>query len=421
MNFPFIHNTHGTYYDSYGFINHNPKNKSNEREDFLQMKLEIAQNEFMKYWSMAEKVTGTKSTMATLASVLCVADETGVTLNSTDLKTTIRVKAEGVTVLEPGKAILPLKVVGELFKKIVVSPFTVEVDNEKGTINAGRSHYSFTTYNVGDFPDLPSPRAAEEFTRVSAGELSRVLAEGGIAGAPNEDFPKYLSGGLMQIAGGELRVVATDGRRLSLSKTVIENADAESSAREMLLPLKSLEEYQRILTSFSPDQEVEVLQDGAVTYFNMPGVQYSVRCIDSKFPNYERILSNTSTTQMQAERAGFMQALDRINIVVGDNSRVVILTLSPGAGMELSGRAPEIGEANESVDASISGEPLKVAFNVGYLMAGIKAFHGSDVTLAFNGAEGQMMITRPGGTDFIYMLMPIKLKSMDASETAGES
>ena len=125
------------------------------------MKLEITQNEFMKYWSMAERVTGTKSTMATLASVLCVADETGVMLNSTDLKTTIRVKAEGATVLEPGKAILPLKVVGELFKKIVASPFTVEVDNEKGTISAGRSHYSFTTYNVGDFPDLPSPRAAE--------------------------------------------------------------------------------------------------------------------------------------------------------------------------------------------------------------------------------------------------------------------
>ena len=202
---------------------------------------------------------------------------------------------------------------------------------------------------------------------------------------------------------------------------MIENADAASSAREMLLPLKSLEEYQRILTGFAPDQEVEVLQDGAVTYFNMPGVQYSVRCIDSKFPNYERILSNTSTTQMQADRSGFMQALDRINIVVGDNSRVVILTLSPGAAMELSGRAPEIGEANESVDASISGEPLKVAFNVGYLMAGIKAFHGSDVTLAFNGAEGQMMITRPGGTDFVYMLMPIKLKSMDVSETAEES
>ena len=369
----------------------------------------------MKYWTMAERVTGTKSTMATLASILCEADENGVTLNATDLKTTIRIKAEGVNVLEPGTAILPLKVVGELFKKIAVSPFTVEVEDEKGTITAGRSHYSFTTYMVADFPELPSPRAAEEFTRVPAGELGRVLAEGSIAGAPNEDFPKYLSGGLLQISGGELRVVATDGRRLSLSKTLVQNSGEADELREMLLPLKSLDEYKSVLASVPPDQEVEVLQDGAVTYFNVPGVQYSVRCIDSKFPNYERILSNTSTTQLKAERASFLSALDRINVVVSDSSRMVLLTLSPGAAMGLTGRAPEVGEANESVDAEIDGEPLKVAFNVGYLIAGIKAFHGSEVSLSFNGSEGQMMISRPEGEDFIYMLMPIKLKSVETA------
>ncbi|MBQ8089121.1 MAG: DNA polymerase III subunit beta [Pyramidobacter sp.] len=379
------------------------------------MKLEITQNVFMKYWTMAERVTGTKSTMATLASILCEADENGVTLNATDLKTTIRIKAEGVNVLEPGTAILPLKVVGELFKKIAVSPFTVEVEDEKGTITAGRSHYSFTTYMVADFPELPSPRAAEEFTRVPAGELGRVLAEGSIAGAPNEDFPKYLSGGLLQISGGELRVVATDGRRLSLSKTLVQNSGEADELREMLLPLKSLDEYKSVLASVPPDQEVEVLQDGAVTYFNVPGVQYSVRCIDSKFPNYERILSNTSTTQLKAERASFLSALDRINVVVSDSSRMVLLTLSPGAAMGLTGRAPEVGEANESVDAEIDGEPLKVAFNVGYLIAGIKAFHGSEVSLSFNGSEGQMMISRPEGEDFIYMLMPIKLKSVETA------
>jgi DNA polymerase-3 subunit beta len=386
------------------------------------MKLEITQNVFMKYWSMAERCTGTKSTMATLASILCTADEDGVTLHATDLKTTIRVKAEGAAVIEPGTAILPLKVVGELFKKISVSPFTVEVENEKGSIKAGRNRYSFTTYPVSDFPELPSPRAAEEFTRVPAGDLGRVLAEGSIAGAPNEDFPKYISGGLLQIRKGELRVVATDGRRLSLSKTATQQTgtDADEEPREMLLPLKSLDEYKNILSGFAPDIEVEVLQDGAVTYFNVPGVQYSVRCIDSKFPNYERILSNSSTTQMKAERSAFLSALDRINIVVTDSSRMVLLTLSPGAAMGLTGRAPEIGEANESVDAEVDGEPLRVAFNVAYLSAGVKAFHGSEVSLAFNGSEGQMVISRPGGDDFIYMLMPIKLKSAETAMGAAE-
>lgn len=369
----------------------------------------------MKYWAMAERVTGNRSTMVTLASILCVANEDGVVLNATDLKTTIRVKAEGVRVLEPGTAILPMKVVGELFKKIPVSPFTVEVKDLKGTIVAGRSRYAFTTYPNGDFPDLPSPRPdlAEDFARVSAGDLARAIAEGSIAGAPNDDFPKYLSGGLIQVISGELRVVATDGRRLSLSKTMCKGEPTEALTREILLPLTSLSEYERILSGFQPDQEVEIRQDGSVTYFNLPGVQYSMRCIDSRFPNYERILGNTSSTQLQADRQSLLQALDRVNIVVGDNSRVVVLKLSPGASVDMTGRAPELGEANESIDANINGEPLRVAFNVGYLLTGIKAFHSSEVCLSFNGAEGQMIITRPGSDDFIYMLMPIKLKSAE--------
>ncbi len=382
------------------------------------MKLQITQNVFMKYWSMAERCTGTRSTMATLACILCVADEDGVTLNATDLKTTIRLKAQGAEVLELGTAILPLRVVGELMKKIPVSPFTiaVEPETEKGTIVAGKSRYAFTTYTVDNFPDMPKPRAAEEFTKVKAGELSRILQEGTIAGAPNEDFPKYLSGGLIQMMRGELRVVSTDSRRLSLTKTLIENTDPEASAKEMLLPLNSLLELQRILSDQSPDEDVEILQDGSVTYFNMSGLQYSVRCIDSKFPNYERILSMNSTTQMTIDRSAFLAALDRISVVVGDNSRVVILTLSPGAELTMKGRTPEIGEANESVDAKIESEPLRVAFNVSYLMSGLKAFRTSEVAIGFNGPEGQMTLTRPGSTDFVYMLMPIKLKMAEAEQ-----
>ena len=75
---------------------------------------------------------------------------------------------------------------------------------------------------------------------------------------------------------------------------------------------------------------------------------------------------------------------------------------------------------NLRVDAEVDGEPLRVAFNVAYLSAGVKAFHGSEVSLAFNGSEGQMVISRPGGDDFIYMLMPIKLKSAETAMGAAE-
>ena len=61
-----------------------------------------------------------------------------------------------------------------------------------------------------------------------------------------------------------------------------------------------------------------------------------------------------------------------------------------------------------------------MAFNVKYLLDGITEF-GDEISLSFNGVEGQMVITRPNGTDFIYMLMPIKMKEMAEDGASDQS
>lgn len=379
------------------------------------MKLEIAKVLFLKSWSLAERVCGARTTMATLASILCTAGEDGKTvLNATDLKTSISCDAEGVTVLEPGSAILPLKVVGELFKKLPTDSYTVEVNEEKGTLVSGRSKYKFATYNVHEFPDLPSPQTADLFTDMAAGELARILDEGAIAGNAADPFPKYLGACLLQLKAGEFRSVSTDGRRLSLSKSLVE----EKGDKEVLLPLASVREYQKILASFAVDTQVHICEDTSQVYFQVPGVQYAVRKVESTFPNYEKILSTHTTTTMLVDREMFVAALERVDVMVRDHSRLVVMNLSPDGDLQLIGRAPEIGEATEVVTAKISGEPLKVGFNVGYLLDGLKAFHGDEVNLTFNGQEGQMMMLRPAGSDFLYMLMPVKLKTVEQDSSA---
>ncbi len=374
------------------------------------MKLEITKGTFMKSWVLAERVCNTKQTLPSIAGVLCVARGDGdVVLNATDLKTSIRCSAEGVTVQEAGAAILPIKVVGELFKKIPTDIFTVEVHQDRGQVLAGRNRYSFTSYPVEDFPEIPSPGAADSFAQVPAGELARVLDEGAIAGSLAEEFPKYLGACLLQLKQGEFRSVSTDGRRLSLSKTFTDGG----VEKEVLLPLAPVREYQRILGSFASDQLVQLFQDGALTYFRVPGVEFSVRRVESSFPNYEKILSSQNTTSLLVDRSQFIAALERVDLVAREHNRLVVLSLSPEGDLTLKSRAPEIGEATEVIDAHISGEPLKVAFNTSYLLDGLRAFHGSEVNLTFNGQEGQMMMLRPNGSDFLYMLMPIKMKAAD--------
>lgn len=375
------------------------------------MRLKINKSTFMKGWQIAERIVSTKSTIGYLSGILCVAEDDKPTLLATDLKTSISTLIDGVTIEEPGRAILPTKVLGELFKKVPTTEFTVEVKDGKGKLLAGRNKYKFSTYPADDFPVIPSSKNASDFVTLEATELQRVIDEGGIAGSMGEEFPKYLGAELLQIKDGEFRCVSTDGRRLSLSKSYIEKTQARE--QDMLLPLGATKELLRILGSMGPDSKVKIMIDGALGYFITDTLEFSVRRVESTFPNYERILSPNTTTSLQIDRSQFISALERVDVVVRENNHMVVLNLSPGGDLRLTGRAADVGEASEIEEGIIKGESLKVAFNVAYLIEGLKAFHGEQAFLTFNGQEGQMMMLRPNESDFLYMLMPIKLKSSD--------
>jgi DNA polymerase-3 subunit beta len=175
-----------------------------------------------------------------------------------------------------------------------------------------------------------------------------------------------------------------------------------------------MKELQRILSSMEPDGPVRILVDNSIAYFQMEGIEFSARRIESSFPDYEKILNPQNTTTMRLKRADLVSALERVDVVVKDSSRMVIMKLSPEGDLHLSGRAPELGEVKEVLDSTIDGEPLLIAFNVSYLADGLKAFKGEEVYMTFNGPEGQMTMLRPEMDDFLYMLMPIKISEAEA-------
>ncbi len=374
------------------------------------MRLQVSKPDFMKIWQTTERVTSTKSTITSLAGILCRTDDASLTLEATDLKTSIKCIASGVQIEEGGEAILPVKVVGELFKKAPTDTFTVSVKEGKGIIFAGRNTYRFSTYPVEEFPHLPSSENAKFFCTVKAETLAQILSEGTVASTLGEEFPKYLGAALFELKGNDIRIVSTDGRRLSLSKVLL---DEYGDTEKILLPLAGLKELLRQLSSLEGDKPVQILHDDALAYFQMGDIEFSIRKIESSFPNYEKILNPQSTTTLTIERSALTEALERVDVVVRDHTRMVIFKLSPNGDLRMMGRAPEIGEAEEILDAQIDGEPLLIAFNVAYLLDGLKALHGENVFITFNGPEGQMSMLRPGRDDFLYMLMPIKLSESD--------
>ena len=211
--------------------------------------------------------------------------------------------------------------------------------------------------------------------------------------------------------------MSTDGKRLSLSQCPCETEADE----ELLLPIPALKELSRLLSGGDRDKRVEVLYDGSTAWFRIDGVEFSIRRVESSFPNYEKILTSDVLTTLRIQREEFLSALERIDIIARNTvAHLVVMQLSPGGDLKMTTRAPDFGMALEVLDANIDGNPLRVGFNVGYLQDGLRALGTGEVLVEFNGEEGQTRIVQDGADNFLYMLMPARLSPQDILEDDNE-
>lgn len=382
------------------------------------MKLTVNKKLFLGSWGLAERSTSTTGSVSILSSILIKAGTDAVTLQATDIKTSIICKAAGVSVFEPGEAVFPIKMVSELFKKVQGEEFTLDVAEGKVTLKAGRSKYNFSTYPVHEFPALPSSDEADMFCTIQAAELAKVLDEGTLAASAGEEFPLYLSSANLQMSGGRLNVVSTDTRRLALSSAaVMQGKDGDSA----LLPMKGVKELQRILSSLNPETEVKVLFDSAQFYFRTDTIEFTVRRVESKFPPYEKILPKSSSLDVLTDRGELISALERVDVIVRDFNRMVVADISPDAPLVLRGRAPDFGEAKEEIAAEVKGEGIRIAVNSKFFLEALKVLREPDVKLSFNGRAGHMCVRRGEGEDFLCLIAPINLSDEELKSFDSDS
>lgn len=377
------------------------------------MKLIINKKQFLQSWGLAERSTASSSSMNILSSVYIRASFDEVTLQATDIRTSIICKANGVKVVEEGEAVFQIKMVGDLFKKAPGEEFTLTVDDGKVTLKAGTGKYNFSTYPVKEFPKLPSSADGKTFCRTTAMELASVIEEGTLAASAGEEYPLYLSSTHFQIKEGSLNIVSTDTRRLAISGVPVEESEEGTSA---LLPMKGIKELQRILTTLSPDSLINILYDSSQFYFKTENVEFSVRKVESKFPPYEKIIPTGMTTSVVVDRGSLISSLERVDVIVRDFNRMVIMEIKQGENLVLRGKAPDFGKAREELSAEVKGEDITMALNSKFFMDSLKVMRDPFVRLTFTGKSGHMAVRKVDTDSFICLIAPINISDEELNE-----
>jgi DNA polymerase-3 subunit beta len=369
-------------------------------------------------WEMCEKCTGNASASNIFSTVLFTADYEGLTMKATDIKTGITCHAEGVEVLAPGSIAIPTKRVGDLFRK-ADDKFTLEEKNGNIVMTSGRSRFRFVAYSEKDFPRLPSSKDAEPFCAVKAAELSKAMRTGILCASAKDEYPQYLSALYMALKNGGLECASTDKRRIAIAKATAE--EMPEKEKNALLPVKAVNYFVNVLNKLNnADTPVTIKDDAVQVFFAMPGIEFSIRKLESKFPVYEKIIPTTYRTRLAFGADELKAALERIDIVVRDYNRTVIFDIS-GKDCECWGRSQEFGEAREIITpAAISGEvPLKAGFNVRFVTSALEALDANCVSFEFNGGDGHLAVRSIEKPDeFLALIAPVELSS---EEISGET
>jgi DNA polymerase-3 subunit beta len=278
----------------------------------------------------------------------------------------------------------------------------VDATGSRMTVRAGRSRFNLQTLAASDYPRINVGQDKLQSRTLPQRDLRSLLKLAEFAMA-QQDIRYYLNGMLLVLDGEQMRVVATDGHRLSYASGAVSKQEEK---REVILPRKAVLELARLLTDGEDTLEVELY--ASQVKFRFGSVELTTKIIDGKFPDYNRVIPQNYQKHIELSRLLLLQALQRAAILSNEKFRGVRWMLT-GNGLRISCTNNEQEEAQEELEIEYAGEALDVGFNITYLLDVLNNVGSERIRCAFGDASSSMLVTLPDRGDYRYVVMPMRI------------
>ena len=370
------------------------------------MNLTISRDTLLKALQTVAGVVEKRQTKVILGNVLLQLQDQTLTVTATDLEIEVRAQVLVDSADQPQfattlPAIKLLSIVRALPDGVMIQ--LAFDDTGRCTLSAGRSRFKLSTLPADEFPLLDLTQATLTLS-VPQNRLRLILSHTHFAMA-QQDVRYYLNGMLFDINDHALRVVATDGHRLSTCETALDTDDLPHT--EAILPRKGALELIKLV--HDSDDLVQLGLAPNMMTVQMEGVTFTSKLIEGRFPDYRRVLPTANSLLLKADRHLLKAILQRATILSSDRFKSVRLALQPGL-LTVTAHNSEQDEAHEELVVEYDGPEFEIAFNVQYLLDVLNTGQDDFVTLAFKDATSALLIEEQGALAHCqHVIMPMRL------------
>ena len=371
------------------------------------MKFTCIQEDLSRALSIVSRAVSSKEVLPVTQNVLLAAEDSMLKVTGTDLNTTITTWI-GAQIEEDGDVTIPAKLLNDFVNALPPEPVEVELTDKPVGINIKCAGYesNISGHQAEDFPAVPSVDEGMAAT-IEAAVLKQAVDRVAFAAA-DEDSRPVLTGVKVEIKGDEVTFAAADGFRLSVFKCTMAEAPAEDM--EFLVRAHAMSEMGRLL-NIDEDVEFMVTENMNHVLFSIGDVEVISSLISGAFPNYGQLIPASHKTKVVIGNDEFLRATKTAAIFAREDSNIVRLEAGenpdgPGR-MTLSSQASEIGDNTGEIEASVTGEDAKIAFNSRYLTDVLGVLDGDVVVELSSPTTPGVLRTANDDDNFVHVVMPM--------------
>lgn len=340
-----------------------------------------------------------------LEGVLISADNNRVVLTCTDGSLSIEY-TNAATVQESGQIVLPGRIFAEMIRKMPSGTVTIsEQDNRSATIRCMKNRSSLAVMNPAEYPEIELIKSGTQ-VKIPQKKLKDMISRVIFAIATDESR-QILTGSLLEVNRNEARLIALDGFRLAMYKLFqpFELPEGEDIVKTVI-PGKVLSELNRILQE--DDSFCNMLIDNTRLQCSFSNIKLSCTLLAGEYIDYRRILPSEFKTDALAKKTDVQDAIDRASLMAREGKNNLIKMSFRSEYIKISSNA-ELGDVEEEIEVSLTGEPIDIAFNARYITDIIRNVPDENLCMKFNTSISPCVVVPQQGDDYLYLILPVRI------------
>nr|WP_325301368.1 DNA polymerase III subunit beta [uncultured Dysosmobacter sp.] len=354
--------------------------------------------------AVTSRAVAQKSSIPALEGLLLRAEQE-LTVSGYNMQTGIRTRV-AADVTDRGEIVLNARLFGDIIRRMPDDVVTLSVDEKLMVhLSCGDADFDILGLSAADYPDLPE---VEDEYAVSLQQrtLRAMIEEVAFAVSTNESRPVH-TGALFEITDAGLTMVAVDGFRLAIRREPLEKL--EGGAFSFVAPGAALNEVKSICGDV--EELATVTLGKRHILFEVGETELICRRLEGEFLDYKNAIPRKNPINVIVDTKSLIESIDRVSVVISDKLKSPVRCTFDHDKLLLSARTGN-GEARDVCRLSGDGNGLEIGFNNRYLMEALRYAPADTVRMELNtGVSPAIIVPVDGEENFLYMVLPVRLKS----------